>query len=122
MNREEREFETIADAGLVVDGAQVVFDDLLGGLEAQRDFAILAALDDERDDAHLLGRKTVANAGADHIFFRRVGNLELGRSPGVSGSHAADALDERLAGDVAEDDAAEALLQISCWRPRCFRQ
>ena len=38
--------------------------------------------------------------------------MELGRSPGVAGSHAADALDERLAGDVAENDAAEALLQI----------
>src|SRR3974390_3189619 len=45
MNGEEREFETVADAGLVVDRSQVVLDHLLGGFEPKCDFAILAALD-----------------------------------------------------------------------------
>ena len=41
------------------------------------------------------------------------GICELRRSPGVSGSNAADALHQRLAGDVAEDHAAKSLLQIA---------
>ena len=70
MDGEEREFETIANAGLVVDRTQVVLDNLLRCFEPQRDFAILAALDDKRDDAHLLGCKSVANTCAYHVLFR----------------------------------------------------
>ena len=35
VNGEQRQFEAIADAGLVVDGAQIILDHLLGGLEAR---------------------------------------------------------------------------------------
>ena len=92
VDGEERQLEPVADAGLVVDGAQVVLDDLLGGLEAEGDLAVLAALHDERDDAHLLGGEPVADARAHHVFLGRVGHHELRRQPGVAGGHRAHAL------------------------------
>ena len=70
VDGEQRQLQTVADAGLVVNRAQIVLDHLLGRLEAQRDLAILAALDDERHDPHFLGRKPVADARAHHILFR----------------------------------------------------
>src|SRR5580700_8346113 len=103
MDGEEREFETIADAGLVVDGAQVIFDDLLSGLEAHGDLAIFATLDDERDDTHFSRCEAVADARAYEIVFGRLGHHELRRRPGVACCDATDALDQSRSSDVAED-------------------
>ena len=42
VDGEEGQLQAVADAGLVVDRAQVVLDDLLGGLEAGGDLAVFA--------------------------------------------------------------------------------
>ena len=65
VDGEEGEFEAVGDAGLVVDAAQVVLDDLFLGAELVGDVFVLAALNDECDDLHLFGGEAVADAGAD---------------------------------------------------------
>src|SRR5258705_6327378 len=51
VDREQRQLQTVGDADLVIDVAQVVLDDLLGGAELGGDFFILVSLNDERNDA-----------------------------------------------------------------------
>src|SRR5258708_2330936 len=120
VNSEEGEFEPIDDAGLVVDGTEIVFDDLFRGFEARGDFAILAALNNESYDAHLLGCESVADAASDEIFFRCLGDHQLGRHPGISGGYATDALDQRVATDIAEDHPAKTELQVARGGVRVF--
>lgn len=50
VDGEECEFEAVGDAGLVVDRAQVVFDDLLLGAEVGCDLFVFAALHDKADN------------------------------------------------------------------------
>jgi len=71
-----------------------------------------APLHDERDDAHLLGREPVADPGAHHISSGESATISCGGLPGVAGSHRAHALRQGRAGDIAEDHAAKALLQV----------
>lgn len=83
MDGEEGQLEAVGDSGLVVDGAQVVLDDLLFRAKLHGDVFIFAALDDEGYDLHLFGGEAVADAGAY----------------GVGGLHGGDvgALEEALA-------------------------
>ena len=55
MQAVERQFQTIGDAELVVDLAQVILDDLLGRANLVRDFFIAHAAGDARDDGKFLG-------------------------------------------------------------------
>jgi hypothetical protein len=50
MQAVERELETIGNAQLVVNLAQIVFDYLLGGAKLVGNFLIALALSDARDD------------------------------------------------------------------------
>ncbi len=52
----EGELKPIGDTQLVVDLAQIVLDDLLGGAELERDLLIALALRDAGDDRRFLGR------------------------------------------------------------------
>ena len=61
----EGQLKAIGDAQLVVDLAQIVLDDLLGGAELERDFLIALALGDAGDDRGLLGREPGLGARAD---------------------------------------------------------
>ena len=89
-------------------------------LRRSGDLAVLASLNDQGHDAHFLGGQAVADARAHHILLGRLRQHELRRQPGFAGGHAAHALHQRRAGDVAKHHAAEALLQVGCWRFRCF--
>lgn len=112
MDGEEGEFEAIGDAGLVVDAAEVILDDLLGGAEAHRDFLVFAALNDECDDLHLLGSEAIADSCADAVFF----DGEVFRSAGSDGPFAArdsaNAIDESGAGDGAMHDAIDSHVEV----------
>jgi len=44
MNGEERQFKPVADTGFIVDRAKIVLDHLLGGVQADGNFAVLAGL------------------------------------------------------------------------------
>ena len=108
MNREQSQFQTIGDPGLVVNAAQVIFDDLLRGAEPDRDLLVLAALDDEGDDFEFLWSETVANAGADGVLVE-AGSIHAGRANvAFTLTDVADALDEGGAGDVAVSSAVDA--------------
>lgn len=112
MNGEEGEFETVGDAGFVVDAAQVIFDDLFGGAEAHRDFLVFAALNDEGDDFHFLGGEAVADASSDAVLF----DGEVFGSAGTDGTFAAgdasDAIDECGASYGAMHDAVDAGVEV----------
>src|SRR5438067_1193082 len=54
VNGEERQLQAIGDANLVVNVAQVVLDDLLGGAEMVGNLFILVALDDVGNDAQIV--------------------------------------------------------------------
>ena len=94
MQGEEGQFKAIADAGFVIDGAQVVFDDLLGSLEPCGDLTVLAALDDEGDDLHFLGSEAVADASAYQVLFRRICLYGVDGVPDFAGGYATDTLDQ----------------------------
>ena len=68
MNGEKREFESIGDADLVVNVAQIILYDLLGGSKLIRDLFVLEALNDERNDLEFLGCKTIADARSDEVI------------------------------------------------------
>jgi len=106
VDGEEGEFEAVGDAGLVVDSAQVVFDDLLLGAELAGDLLVFAALYDEGDDLHLFGSEAVADAGADAVggvHGSDVGALHVT----LASNDAADAVDKVGAGNAAADEAVE---------------
>ena len=67
MDGEQRKFQAVGDTDLVVNIAQVVLNDLLGGAEKSGDFLVLESLHDEGDDLQFLGSKAVTNPGADKI-------------------------------------------------------
>src|SRR3954452_20902522 len=50
VDGEERQFQTVGDADLVVHVAQVIFYNLLGGSQLRRDFFVLVALHDQGND------------------------------------------------------------------------
>ena len=54
MKAEEREFQAVCYAQFVVYLAQIIFDNLLGGTYAQRDFLVLHALGHAGDDERFL--------------------------------------------------------------------
>ena len=120
MDGEECEFESVTYAGFVVDRAEIVFDDLLSSFEAGGDFAIFAALHDEGDDAHFLGCESIAHSASDEVFFGRLGDYQLRGHPDITHGDSADALDEGIATDVAEDDATEAELEVGIGGVRVF--
>lgn len=103
VDGEKRQLETVGDAGFVVDAAQVIFNDLLLGAELTGDVLIFAALDDEGDDLHFLGRKAVSNTGSHGILGLHGG--EVGALyKALPAGDLADALDELRAADAAGDD------------------
>jgi hypothetical protein len=107
MNGEESEFETVGDAGLVVDGAEVVLDDLLLGAELVGDVLVLAAFGDESDDLKLLRGEALEDHDADAVG--RGHGLDLGALHGtLAGGDAVEAIDQLGACNGAEDDAFDA--------------
>ena len=108
VDGEQRQFQAIGDAGLVVDAAQVILDDLLGGAEADGDLLVLAALDDKGDDLQFLGSEAVANAGTDGVLVE-AGSLHACRADiAIPLSDVANAIDESWAGDIAVSGAVDA--------------
>ncbi len=104
MNGEESEFETIGDAGLVINGAEVVFDDLLLGAELIGDVLILAAFGDESDDLKLLRREALENHDANAVG--RGHGLDLGALNGAfARGDAMQTVNELRASNGAKDDA-----------------
>jgi hypothetical protein len=49
----ESEFDPIPESEFVVDGAEIVFDDMLGGSNGACDFSVLESLGNKFDDALL---------------------------------------------------------------------
>ncbi len=86
--------------------AEIVFDDLLLGSELDGDLLVLAALNDEGHDLHLLGGKAVADPCADAIGGLHGGHIRA-LDPALAPSHAAYAIQQVGSGDVAADDAVE---------------
>lgn len=67
MQGEKCEFQAVAGAGFVVDGTQVVLDDLLLGAEFLGDLAVLPSLDDEADDLEFARREDGEHALGDGV-------------------------------------------------------
>jgi hypothetical protein len=106
------EFEAVADAELVVDFAQVVFDDLLGGSELEGYLLVALALCDAGDDGDLLGREAGLAARADESSSLCAIGLDdpidgLIVDPGFTGGDAAHATHEQVGRDGAGDDAPD---------------
>jgi len=110
VNGEKREFESIGDADLVVNVAQIILYDLLGGSELIRDLFVLEALNDERDDLEFLGRETIADTGSDEVIaFRSCGDWSAGIVQiALAVGNGAYATEEVIAGDGAEGDAVDS--------------
>ena len=108
----EGELEAIGNAQLVVDLAQIVFDDLLGGTELVGDFLIALALGDAGDDEHLLLveagliARVIHVAGLGAIGFDNPGD-GLIVDPGFAGGDFAHALNEQIGRDGTGNDAAD---------------
>jgi hypothetical protein len=106
VDGEEGELEPVGDASLVVDGTQVVFDDLLFGSELRRNLLVLAALNDQGDDLHLFWSQAVANAGPDAVRGLHGGDVD-GLHEALSTTYAANTVHQIGSGDVAAEDAVE---------------
>lgn len=114
VDGEKRELQAVRNAGLVVNAAQVVFDDLLLGAELEGDVLIFAALDNESDDLHFLGGEPIADAGTDGILSLHGG--EVGAlHKALSTGDLADALDEVCAADTSADDALESTRDVGIY-------
>ena len=113
MEAVEGELEAIGNSQLVVNLAQIIFDDLLGSAELVGDFLIALALGDAGDNEHLL----LVEAW---LIARVVGAAGLGAiglddpcdglivDPGFAGGDFAHAFDEEVGRDGPRDDAAHA--------------
>ena len=106
VDGEEGELEAVGDAGLVVDAAEIVFDDLLLGAELAGDLLVFAALHDEGDDLHFFGGEAVADTGADAVGGVHGGDVGALHVT-LATDDAADAVDEVGAGYAAADEAVE---------------
>lgn len=103
--------QPVSDASFVIDGAEIVFDDLFGGLQPEGDLAIFATLHDECNDAHFLGGEALANADADGILGGRRSVFRTDGLADVSRCNGAQALQEQLAGRAAKKDTMQAQLK-----------
>ena len=109
----EGELEAIGNAELVVNLAQIIFDDLLGGAELVGDFLVALALGDAGDDEHLflveagLIARVGEVAGLGAIGFDDPGD-GLIVNPGFADGDFAHALDEQIGRDGTGNDAADA--------------
>ena len=109
----ESEFETVGDAELVVDLAQVVLDDLLGGADLVSDFFVAHASGDAADDGQLLFGELGLDFGIGEAGGLGAIGLDdpadgLVVDPGLALGDLADAFDEEIGGDGAGDDTADA--------------
>src|SRR5437763_10213263 len=55
VDGEQRQFQAVRDADLVIHVAQVILDDLLGGAELGGDFFVLVSLHNQGNDLQFLG-------------------------------------------------------------------
>src|SRR5690349_15658253 len=111
VNGKEREFKTVRHADLIVDVAQIVLDDLLGGAKLVGDFLVLITLDDERDDLELLRSQAIAHTRADEVVLLNLLGDVRAFGAGLAMGNFAHAREKSLAGDAAEDDAVDTLRQ-----------
>jgi len=54
VDGEERQFQPVGDTDFVIHVAQIILDDLLGRSQLRRDFFVLVALNDQRNDFVIL--------------------------------------------------------------------
>ena len=113
MNREQRQFQPVAHAGLVVNRPQIILDHLFGGLEPLRNLAVLASLHNEGHDPHFLGGQAIAHARSHQIFLGRLRLCGLRGLPGIAAGYATHALHQRRPRHVAKHHAAKSLLQVA---------
>src|ERR1700733_9101714 len=109
----KREFKPVRDAKLVIDLAQVILDDLLGGAQLESNLLISLALRDAGDDRHFLRRKAGLIAGADERS--RLGAIGIDHpidrliiDPSFTGADAAHAAHEQVRRYGTGYDAADA--------------
>lgn len=109
----ESQLETIGDAELVVDLAQVVLDDLLGGADLVGDLFVAHAAGDAADDGQLLFGELGLDFGVGEAgglgavgFDDPADGLVV--DPGLALGDLADAFDEEIGGDGAGHDSANA--------------
>ena len=113
METVQGKLEAVRDAELVVDLAQVVFDDLLGGADLVSDFFVAHASGDAANDGQLF----FGELGLDLRIGEAGGLGAIGLDdpadglvvdPGLSLGDLADAFDEEIGGDGARNDTADA--------------
>ena len=112
MDGEEGQFQAIGDTSLVIDTAQVVFDDLFGGAKPLSDLFVFAALDDQSNDLHFLRGKPVADACADEVFFFRLGKFCGSLYTGQTLDHFLYTVNQRRTRRVSVDHTADAKARI----------
>ena len=107
MDGEERQLQAVGYSCLVVDPAEIVFDDLLFRSQLKSDLLVLAALYDQRDDLHFFGGKAIAHTGSDAVGgmdCRHVGSLH----EALTASNSPHAVDQITGPDVSAYDTIHA--------------
>src|ERR1700721_459560 len=113
MEAVKSELKAVADAELVVNFAEIVLDNLLGGAELVGDLLVALALGDAGDDGHLLGRET----GLAARVYKRGSLGAIGLNdpvyglvidPGFAFGDTANAADEQVWRDGTGNDAPDA--------------
>jgi len=109
----ESELQAVGDTELVVDLAEVVLDDLLGGADLVSDFFVAHAAGDAADDGKLLFGELGLNLGVGEAgglgavgFDDPADGLVV--DPCLAFGDLADTLNEEVRRDGARDDATDA--------------
>src|SRR6185437_12265046 len=89
----------------------VILHDLFGRNQAESDFLVLAALNDQSNDLHFFGREAVADARAHGIVFVCRSLTAVGYDAALAMDDAAHAVDERRTTDGAMDGSVDAVGQ-----------
>src|SRR6202522_992865 len=113
MQAVEGQLQTIGNAELVIDLAQIVLDDLLRCAQLVGDFLVALTLGDASDDRHLFRRKPWLGARADQRGSLRAVGLDdqvdrLVIDPGFATGNLAHTLDEKIRRNGPRNDAADA--------------
>src|ERR1700730_4768733 len=106
VDGKEREFQAVGDPGLVIDASKIVLDDLLLRSKLRRDVLVLAALNDQRHNLHLLWRQPVANP-RPHAVRRLHGRDVRALHKTLSLGHPAHAVHQRRSWNVPTQNAVE---------------
>lgn len=109
VNGEQGQLQTVGNPCLIVDAPQVILHYLLGSCKAKSDLLVFAALDDERDDLHLLGSEAIANANTYRILFMDSSLASVGDYASLTLDDTAHALDERRSADGAMHGAVGSI-------------